>query len=108
MLIIDKRADIRVLRDLGADRRLIRKIFLIEGWLISSLGAILGLVLGVALCVIQEQYGILQLGNGTQYVLSAYPVHVEIMDLIWVTMMVLGLGAVAAWYPAHKIEIENE
>lgn len=108
MLIIDKRADIRVLRDLGADRRLIRRIFLIEGWLISSLGAILGLVLGVALCVIQEQYGILQLGNGTQYVLSAYPVHVEVMDLIWVTMMVLGLGAVAAWYPAHKIEIENE
>ncbi len=103
MLIIDKKNDIQVLHHLGADNRLVRKIFLLEGWLISSLGAVLGLILGVTVCLIQEHFGLIKLGNGTQYVLSAYPVHVEVLDLIFVGVIVLALGFVAAWYPSRHI-----
>jgi len=103
MLIIDKKNDIRVLHDLGASEQLIRKIFLLEGWLISSLGAIFGLVLGVTICLVQEHFGLLKLGSGTEYVLSAYPVHVEALDLLLVMLIVLTLGFVAAWYPSKHI-----
>jgi len=103
MLIIDKKNDIRVLHDLGADDKMIRRIFLLEGWLISLLGALLGLVLGVTVCLIQEHFGLIKLGNGTQYVLSAYPVHVEALDLVFVAAIVLALGFVAAWYPAKQV-----
>ncbi len=103
MLIIDKQDDIRILRDLGADNRLIRLIFLLEGWLISAVGVAIGLVTGVALCLIQEHYGLIKLGDGTQYVLSSYPVHVEIPDLAIITLIVLSLGFVAAWFPTRHI-----
>jgi len=103
MLIIDKQNDIKVLHNLGADERMIRRIFLLEGWLISSLGALLGLVLGVVVCVAQEHFGIIKLGTGTEYVLSAYPVHVEGLDLLLVAVVVLTLGFVAAWYPARQV-----
>jgi len=103
MLIIDKKNDIRVLHDLGANDNMIRRVFLLEGWLVSSLGAFLGLVLGVVVCLIQEHFGLIKLGNGTQYVLSAYPVHVEALDLLLVAIVVLALGFVAAWYPAKQV-----
>jgi len=104
MLIIDKQNDIRVLHNLGADEKLIQKIFLVEGWLISSLGALLGLALGVVICLVQEHFGIIKLGTGTEYVLSAYPVHVEVLDLVFVAVVVLTLGFVAAWYPARQVK----
>lgn len=93
MLMLDKQNDIRVLRDLGADAKLIRRIFMTEGWLISALGAAAGLALGVIICLLQEHFGWIKLGNGTQYVLSAYPVHVQPMDLLLVaaTVPILGL-----------------
>jgi len=104
MLIIDKKDDIRILRDLGADEGQIRRIFLYEGWLISSIGAAVGLILGVVLCLVQEHLGILKLGTGSEYVLSAYPVHVEVPDLCQVAIIVLVLGFIAAWYPAKHIQ----
>jgi len=102
MLIIDKKQDIVVLRNLGADEKLIRRIFLLEGWLISSIGAVLGLVLGVGVCLIQEHLGLIKLGTGTEYVLEAYPVAVAAGDLVVVAAVVLALGFVAAWWPARK------
>lgn len=107
MLIIDKKADIRILSDLGADEPTIRRIFLLEGWLISSLGAGVGLVIGVLVCLGQQYFGWLKLGTGTEYVISAYPVMVQATDVLLVAVVVLALGFVAAWYPTHKLKIKN-
>lgn len=105
MLIIDKSEDIRILSHLGADEPTIRRIFLIEGWLISSLGTLIGLLLGVALCLGQQHFEWLKLGNGSEYVISAYPVLVQPTDILLVALIVLTLGFVAAWYPSHKMKI---
>ena len=77
MLIIDKRNDIKTLHNLGASNRDISRIFLFEGWLISISGAILGIIIGVALCLLQQHYGFLKLGNSAgQFIVDAYPVNV--------------------------------
>ena len=107
MLIIDKREDIRILSHMGADETTIRRIFLLEGWFISSLGTIIGLVLGVLLCLGQQHYGWLKLGNGSEYVISAYPVQVQTPDVLLVACIVLVLGFIAAYYPTRKLTIDN-
>lgn len=107
MLIIDKREDIRILSHMGADEAMIRRIFLFEGWFISSLGTLSGLVLGVLICLGQQHYGWLKLGTGSEYIISSYPVQVQIPDIALVAAIVLILGFVAAWYPAHKIQIDK-
>ena len=107
MLIIDKREDIRILSHMGADETMIRRIFLLEGWFISSLGTLSGLVLGVLVCLGQQHYGWLKLGTGSEYIISAYPVQVQLPDIALVAAVVLALGFVAAWYPAHKIQIDK-
>ena len=105
MLIIDKREDIRILSDLGADEPTIRRIFLTEGWLISTLGTIGGLVIGVLLCLGQQHFEWLKLGSGAEYIISAYPVQVQAVDIVLVAVIVLALGFVAAWYPTRKMKI---
>jgi len=105
MLIIDKTEDIRILSHMGADEPMIRRIFLLEGWLISMLGTVTGLVIGVLLCLGQQHYGWLSLGSGMQYIISAYPVQVQTGDVVMVALIVLTLGFVAAWYPAKKMKV---
>lgn len=107
MLILDKSNDIRLLHILGADESMIRRIFLYEGWLISVIGALAGTVIGVLVCGIQQYWGIIKLGNGTNYVLSAYPVSIQLTDVLLVLMTVLLLGALAAWIPARKISLAD-
>ena len=104
MLIIDKQSDIQTLSHLGASSSLIRRIFLFEGWLISTLGAMIGLVIGLAICLIQEHVGVLKLGSGTEYIISAYPVAVQAADIFLVAVVVLCLGFLAAWIPAKRIK----
>ena len=105
MLIIDKRDDIRILSHLGADEPMIRRIFLLEGWFISSLGTLSGLVAGVLICLGQEYFGWLKMGTGTEYVISSYPVQVQGLDVLLVGVIVLLLGFVAAWYPTRKLKV---
>ena len=83
---------------------MIRRIFLFEGWLISTLGAMVGLVIGLIICLIQEHAGILKLGSGTEYIISAYPVAVQGIDILLVAFVVLCLGFLAAWIPAKSIK----
>ena len=104
MLIIDKHEDIRILSHMGADEPMIRRIFLLEGWLISSIGALCGLIFGLALCLGQQHYGWLALGSGEQYIISAYPVQVQMTDILLVALIVLSLGFVAAWYPVRMMK----
>lgn len=111
MLIVDKQDDIATLRKLGADDRLITNIFMTEGWLISMLGAVSGLIVGVALCWLQQEYGLLQLGQSGTFIVDAYPVLLQWSDTLIVTAVVLLLGAITAGYPAkilrHKLEKRN-
>lgn len=105
MLIIDKREDIGILSHLGADEPMIRRVFLLEGWLISSLGSLAGLVIGVLLCLGQQHFGWLKLGSGDDYIISAYPVQVQPLDVLLVAAIVLALGFAAAYYPSRKIKV---
>ena len=107
MLIIDKEQDIRTLSHMGASEKMIRKIFMLEGWLVNAIGALGGLVIGIGICLLQEHYGLLKLGNGAQYVISAYPVEVQTLDVILVTAIVLGLGAIASWIPTRNLKIKK-
>ncbi len=104
MLILDKQTDIQTLSHLGANKKMIQRIFLFEGWLISALGAMVGLAIGLMVCLAQEHLGILKLGNGTEYVVSAYPVAVQTTDVLIVAAVVLTLGFLAAWIPARKVQ----
>lgn len=103
MLIIDKQDDICILRHLGATPQIIRRIFLCEGWLIIVLGAVLGLVIGLTICLLQQHLGLLKLGSGTDYVISAYPVLVQAVDVLAVAVIVLGMGFLAAWYATRTL-----
>lgn len=105
MLIIDKSEDIRILSHMGADEPTIRRTFLIEGWLISSLGTLAGLIIGVALCLCQQYFGWLKLGDGSDYIISSYPVQVQALDILLVAVIVLALGFIAAYYPSRKIKL---
>ena len=103
MLIIDKKADVQTLRNLGADNRTIARIFLFEGRMISAIGAIVGILLGLLLCWLQQQFGLVSMGESSgTFVVNAYPVSVHYGDVFIVLVTVLVVGWVAAWYPVRK------
>jgi lipoprotein-releasing system permease protein len=104
MLIIDKQQDIRTLSHLGASNQMIRNVFLLEGWMVNTLGALGGLVVGLGICLVQEHFGLLKLGNGAEYVIESYPVAVQGWDIAMVVMTILALGAISSWIPARKIK----
>jgi len=102
MLIIDKKNDVETLRHLGADDRQIARIFLFEGRLISAFGAILGIGLGLLLCWLQQQYGLVSLGNTAgSFVVNAYPVSVHYDDVLLIFITVLAVGWLSVWYPVR-------
>ncbi len=106
MLIIDKRDDVVTLRNLGANDQLITRIFLFEGRLISLMGAAIGVVLGLALCFAQQEFGLLSLGGGSSagaFVVDAYPVSVHAGDILLVFLTVLAVGFLSVWYPVHYL-----
>lgn len=104
MLMIEKQGDVRTLRNMGADDRLIRHIFLIEGWMISAFGALIGVVIGVVLCLLQQELGLIKLGqNAGAFIINAYPVRVAAGDIATVFITVLTIGFLAAWYPVHYL-----
>lgn len=104
MLIIEKKEDVTTLRNLGLSNGRIRSIFMIEGRLISIFGAIIGIVLGVVLCLLQEHFGLIRLGNNEgSFIVSAYPVAVHAIDIVVVFFTVLIVGFVSVWYPVHAL-----
>jgi lipoprotein-releasing system permease protein len=100
MLIIEKERDIEILKSLGADNNLIRKIFIFEGWLISIFGASAGIILGFIICWLQQTYGIVKLQSET-LIMDSYPVVMKLKDFIIVPGTVLLIGFWAAWYPVR-------
>ena len=103
MLIIEKQADVLTLRNMGADNRLISRIFLFEGWMISIVGGIVGTILGVLLCLGQQHFGWLKLGTGANFAVDAYPVTVVFSDLLFVLFTVLATGFLAVLYPVRYL-----
>jgi lipoprotein-releasing system permease protein len=102
MLIIDKRHDVVTLRNLGATDRQITRIFLFEGRLISLLGAVIGILLGLLLCWLQQQYGLVRLGDSEgSFVINAYPVSVHPSDVVLIFLTVLAVGFLSVWYPVR-------
>jgi lipoprotein-releasing system permease protein len=100
MLIIEKERDIEILKSLGADNDLIRKIFIFEGWLISIIGAVAGIILGFAICWLQQTFGLIKL-QSESLIMDSYPVVMKVKDFIIVPGTVLLIGYWAAWYPVR-------
>lgn len=103
MIIIDKKDDIHILESMGAGSRLVRMIFLFEGWLISSAGALIGLLLGVGLVWAQKHFELLKLPGNGAFAISAYPVQLQLTDVGATLLIVLGIGFLAAWYPVKNL-----
>ena len=102
MLIIDKKDDVVTLRNLGASDKQIVCIFLFEGRLISAIGAVLGIILGLFLCWLQQTYGLVALGpSSDSFVVNAYPVSVHPWDIVLVFVTVLAVGFLSVWYPVR-------
>ncbi|KAF0131482.1 MAG: hypothetical protein FD155_6 [Bacteroidetes bacterium] len=98
MLIVDKKKDTQILRQLGASPPVIRRLFLFEGLLISTAGGIIGLGLGIILVWIQEVFGVIGLGDGSgAFVIDAYPVDLQLMDVFVVLITVLVIGGFASF-----------
>lgn len=97
MLIIEKKKDISILSSMGADMLLIRRIFLFEGLLITIIGAMSGLILGLLICWIQITFSVVKFGEG--YVVDAYPMKIQSTDILIISMVVMLIGLFAAWYP---------
>lgn len=106
MLIIDKKADAATLRNLGATDKQIRSIFLFEGRIISAIGAVVGILLGLLLCWLQQEFGLVHMGDSAgSFVVNAYPVSVHYDDvaIVFVTVLLIGWGA--AWIPTRELKV---
>ena len=105
MLIIDKRDDVVTLRNLGATDRQISRIFLYEGRLIVTIGAVIGIAVGLLLCWLQQQFGIIGMGRSEgAFVINAYPVSVHPWDVVLIFVTVLTVGFIAVWYPIKNFQ----
>jgi lipoprotein-releasing system permease protein len=98
MLIIDKQKDVWILKTMGANNKVIRKIFFAEGMLINFLGAFIGMFLGGIICWLQMRYGLLKLENS---VIDYYPMELNALDFVNVSIIVIIIGLVASWYPVR-------
>ena len=104
MLMIEKQDDVRTLRNMGASDNLIRRIFLFEGWMISGFGALIGIVIGLVLCLLQQSFGLIKLGQTAgAFIIDAYPVRVIFTDILVAFVTVAAIGFMAAWYPVHYL-----
>ena len=103
LLILDKKKDIAILTSLGADQKLIRKIFFLEGMMISLTGAVFGLLSGGIICWLQQEYKLVKLPPEGTFIINAYPIHLQFPDFIFVFLIVVLVGIIAVWYPVRKI-----
>jgi ABC-type lipoprotein release transport system permease subunit len=102
MLMIEKQNDVKTLRNLGADDSLIRRIFLFEGWMISGFGALAGIAVGLAVCLLQQELGLIKIGTSGAFIIDSYPVRVMAGDVFLVFVTVMAIGFLSAWYPVYR------
>lgn len=104
MLIIDKKQDAITLRNLGANEHQISSIFMVEGRMISLLGAVIGIAIGLLLCWLQQEFGLIRFGDSEgSYIIDAYPVSVRAWDVALVFVTVIAVGFLSVWYPVRRL-----
>lgn len=104
MLIIDKKNDVVTLRNLGANDKQITRVFLFEGRMIAVIGAVIGIGLGLLLCLLQQQYGFVRLGESEgSFIVDTYPVSVHYTDVAIIFVTVIAVGWLAVWYPVRAL-----
>ena len=100
MLIIEKEDDMATLKAMGADDRLTRRIFVLEGWLISVLGLVIGLAIGIGLALLQQHFGLIKMPGS--YIISSYPVDLHFSDVLWTVLGVASIGLLISFLSARK------
>lgn len=105
MLIIEKKDDIKTMIHLGADKKFIRKVFVTEGWMISLSGLIIGLAIGLSVCLIQINFGIVKMPDA--FMQNPYPLIINPWDILICVISIGGIGYVIALVPALRIPHEN-
>jgi len=103
MLIIEKKNDIQTLRYLGSSMNSIKRTFILEGLIISFIGAVSGLLIGSIICYLQQEYGIVKLRGAESFIIDAYPVKILLRDVLLVLVSVSAIGIIASWYPIRFI-----
>ena len=102
MLILDKKEDIVTYKALGMTTQQLISVFKTEGNLITGLGAFLGLIIGITLCLLQEKFGFITLGDGS-YIVEAYPVKLVFSDILLILFTVLVIGYIASYFPVKYL-----
>lgn len=110
MLILEKKADIATLRNLGATQGFVRQVFLLEGWLISVFGTLIGVTMGLLLCGLQQWFGIIKLNSGDEggFVVDAYPICVKGSDVLLILLASLLIGLLISWFPTKYLGREDK
>lgn len=103
MLIFEKKEDAKILYSMGATRSFVRRIFLYEGYLITFCGSLVGLLLGLAMCLIQQYFGVLKLGDAGAFLIDAYPVSVQMLDVLMVFVTINIVGFLAVSYTVNSL-----
>jgi len=104
MLMIDKKTDVDTLRNLGANNKQISRVFMYEGRMISLAGAIVGIIIGLALCWAQQEFGLITMGDAEgSFIIDSYPVSVKAWDIVIIFFTVLAVGWLAVWYPVRYL-----
>jgi ABC-type lipoprotein release transport system permease subunit len=102
-ILKSKKGGINILKSIGANRRMVVRIFLTEGWLISLIGVAVGLLFGVIMVLIQQHYGLVRFSGGGNFVVDAYPVQLKLSDIFYTLFTVTSIGFIATWYPVRVI-----
>lgn len=103
MLILEKKHDITILQSMGADMSLIKKIFQLEGWMISVIGTVIGLASGLVICFLQIKFELIKLQGSGSFVIDAYPVVIKISDVFAIFIAVVIISYFASWYPIRYV-----
>ena len=101
MLVLEKQKDIHILKAMGADESLIRKIFLTEGLLLSGIGGFIGILLAITICFLQQKFHLVKLEGGT-FIIDYYPVKMMAIDFLLTISTIIIISFIASWIPSTK------
>lgn len=106
ILILEKKEQIKVFYSMGADKTMIKNIFFYEGLLITGIGLLIGIVIGLLFCFLQSQFEFITFGDGS-YLLSAYPVKIKILDVVMILLVVFLTTVPATYFPTRKLSVDD-